>query len=65
MTLIRQLYLIAARGNFMIKLVHISSKTIEIADVLSRFQVQHFRNLAPHAALTPTPIQPNIYTLGT
>ena len=65
MTLIRQLYLIAARGNFMIKLVHIPGKTNEIADALSRFQVQRFRSLAPHAALTPTPIPPNIYTLGT
>ena len=59
------LNLIAARGNFMIKLVHIPGKTNEIADALSRFQVQRFRSLAPHAALTPTPIPPNIYTLGT
>jgi len=41
-TLIRQLYLIAARGTFMIKLVHIPGKTNEIADALSRFQVQRF-----------------------
>ena len=58
MTLLRNLFLIAARGNFSISATHIPGVHNVIADALSRFHMQAFHNLAPTAASSPTHSQP-------
>ena len=64
MQLVRQLYFIAAKGNFTILVCHIGFPGDRnlIADTLSRFQVQRFHQLAPEASLAPTPIPANMIT---
>ena len=57
-TLFRKLFMLAAKNNFNIALKHIPGITNDIADALSRQQMQRFRGLAPAAdkASTPTPV---------
>ena len=55
MQLIRILYLLAARGSFLVKLSHIAGVNNVIADSLSRQQFTRFRNAAPHASAAPAP----------
>jgi len=57
MALVRMFYFCAARYNFHIIIAHIDGTTDCIADVLSRFQVQRFRKLAPEATKTPDTIR--------
>ena len=52
MTLMRKLTYHSAMNNYVI---HIAGVHNNIADALSRFQMQKFRALAPHAALLPVP----------
>ena len=54
MQLIRILYLLAARGSFMLELAHIPGVNNVIADSLSRKQMARFREAAPDAADLPT-----------
>lgn len=56
MSLVRTLYLITARLQFVVKLKHIPGKHNIIADSLSRFQMQKFQEAAPQADQHPTPI---------
>ena len=49
MSLVRNLFLIAAKLEFSVSLKHISGVNNPIADSLSRFQMQKFRQLAPYA----------------
>ena len=54
--LMRKLSLSEAEGGFMIYAEHIEGRINHIADSLSRFQMQRFREVAPHASPTQTPI---------
>ena len=56
MNLVRHLTLLTLKYNFYLKTKHIEGKKNEIADSLSRFQMDRFRLLAPHAEQTPCPI---------
>ena len=56
MSLIRRLYLFAARSHFSISFKHILGHFNAAADALSRFQMSRFRQLEPDADLEPTPI---------
>lgn len=55
MDLVRHLTLLTLRYNFYLKVQHIEGKRNDIADSLSRFQMEKFRHLAPHA--DPAPCQ--------
>ena len=63
MKLVRELFLCAARLNFTITAKHVPGKDNGIADALSRFNMQVFRQLAPHAHLTPV-VVPQILLLN-
>ena len=60
MKLVRQLFLCAARMNFTIIAKHVPGKDNNIADSLSRFSMQVFRQLAPRAHLTPVMVPPAV-----
>jgi hypothetical protein len=55
MQLLRELFLCAARFNFKVTAQHVPGKENGIADSLSRFNLQAFRQLAPQAR--PHPVQ--------
>ena len=55
MSLLRTLFLTAAKNNFTISLKHLPGKANEIADALSRKQFTRFFHLAPQAQQLPTP----------
>ena len=52
-TLLRCLFMICAEHNFMVSALHIAGVTNNIADALSRSNLQVFRQLAPAARLQP------------
>jgi hypothetical protein len=56
MSLVRTLFMTAARGNFTIKVVHIAGIDNSVADSLSRGQVTLFRHLVPKASLNLTTV---------
>lgn len=60
MQLLRNLLLSAARYSFSLSAEHILGVFNQIADALSRFCWQEFRQLAPGAQPTPTPIPPQL-----
>ena len=60
MQLLRTLLLSAARYSFSFSAQHIPGVFNQIADALSRFRWQEFRQLAPGAQPTPTPIPPQL-----
>lgn len=53
MSLIRQLFFVCARLNCTVSAVHIAGANNSIADALSRFRMQEFRQLAPSARAYP------------
>ena len=55
MSLIRTLHFCAAKHNFTASAKHVPGTHNSIADALSRFHMQVFRQLAPEADLLPTP----------
>jgi hypothetical protein len=55
MSLLRTLFLTAARNSFTITMKHLPGKSNEIADAISRKQFDRFFSLAPQAQRTPTP----------
>ena len=55
MAVIRSILAAAARHNFVVYLRHIAGICNDIADSLSRLQVEQFRNLAPGADQSPWP----------
>ena len=63
MDLVRQLVLLSMQHNFVVRARHVPGVSNEIADALSRFQMQRFRSLAPHANQNPCTIPPSLMTL--
>lgn len=60
MSLIRSLFLVAAKYNFHVTAQHLPGRHNIIADSLSRFRMQVFRTHAPQASLHPTPLPPSL-----
>lgn len=56
MDLIRHLTLLTLQYNIYVRALHIPGKRNEIADSVSRFQLQRFRHLAPQADTNPCAI---------
>ena len=56
MLLVRKMYTLAAKLQFSISLKYIKGTLNVIADSISRFQMQKFRNVAPAANVAPTGI---------
>jgi hypothetical protein len=56
MQLMRRMVLVAAKNNFAFAAEFIPGKDNNIADALSRFQFDRFRQLAPEADPSPTPL---------
>ena len=60
MSLLRSLFLVAAKHNFHISAQHLPGTHNTIADSLSRFRMQVFRKHAPQASPHPTPLPPSL-----
>lgn len=58
MKLMRKLTMCAAYNNFAVYSQHVEGRKNEIADSLSRFQMDRFRQLAPYAEQKATPCPP-------
>ena len=63
MQLIRPVVLLTMQYNIQFKAVHIQSIKNEIADSLSRFQMQRFRKVAPQADVEPDMIPIKFLTI--
>ena len=63
MDLVRFLVLISMKHNFLVRARHVPGVSNEIADALSRFQMQRFWALAPAADQSPCTIPPSLMTL--
>ncbi len=63
MDLLRHLTLLTLRHNIYIRAIHVAGKHNPIADAISRFQFQRFRNLAPDADISPCTIPEIVMTL--
>ena len=63
MILVRKLFLIAVQNHFSVAFKHIPGSLNPVADALSRFQEKRFRILRPDAAVQPTRIPEEIWTL--
>ena len=65
MVLVRTLYYLAATGNYHVGIAHIPGSSNLTADCLSRFSMQVFRRLRPHADPQPTTprLPPDLTTL--
>ena len=63
MSLVRSLFLIAAKKGFSVSLKHILGVSNPIADALSRFQAQRFNQLLPQADQLPTEIPTEVWLL--
>ena len=63
MDLLHHLTLLTLHNNIYICAVHIPGKYNDIADAISRFQYQKFRNVAPEADTKPSPIPAIVVTL--
>ena len=62
MSLIRPLFLAAARGGYSVSLKHIAGVNNPVADALSRFQEETFRELHPDADDNPTAIPCHVWS---
>ena len=60
MDLVRYLTLLTLGSNFCIRAEHIEGKRNDIADSLSRFQMDRFRELAPYAIRDPCLVPPEL-----
>ena len=63
MQLVRKLYLVAARNEFSVALEHISGSSNKMADLLSRLQVDAFRQMLPNAKQSPTELPPEVWDI--
>ncbi|XP_053112584.1 uncharacterized protein LOC128327611 isoform X5 [Hemicordylus capensis] len=64
MGLVRALVLQCLRANILFRSRHVPGIRNDIADALSRFQLNRFRELAPEAALLPEPMPAFLWELG-
>ena len=62
MRLLCSLLLAAARYSFTFSAQDVPGVTNQVADALSRFRWQEFRQLVPHVQPLPTPIPPDLLT---
>jgi hypothetical protein len=60
MKLMRRLVIVAATSNFHFLATHVPGRTNQIADALSRLNLQKFRQLAPEAAPEPCQVPSKI-----
>ena len=58
MQFMRRLTLVSAQHQFIIRASHIPGHKNSVADLLSRFSFQRFRQLAPASEPLPTPVPP-------
>ena len=65
MALIRHLFLFCAKLNINLLVQHIPGHTNQAADALSRLQVPRFRRIRPSAALHPSSIAPELWSILT
>lgn len=63
MVILRSLTLHCLRLNIAIKSKHVSGSSNQIADALSRFEFQRFRELAPDADQDPTPVPSHLWNI--
>ena len=63
MDLVRFLVLISMKHNFLVRAHRVPGVANKIADALSRFQVDRFGHVAPHANQYPCTIPPSLMTL--
>ena len=63
MELVRKLVLLSMEHNFLVRARHVPGVSNEIADALSRFQMQRFWALAPDADQIPCTIPPSLMTV--
>ena len=63
MQLVRALFFFGAKMNINIMVQHVLGHSNALADSLSRFDLQRFRRLHPHADIGPTPINPEVWNL--
>ncbi|GAV09051.1 hypothetical protein RvY_18651 [Ramazzottius varieornatus] len=62
--IIRRIYFHAAKGNFTLRIQHIPGVANAIADSISRFQMDRFRELAHSAKTEPEPLDSNLTELS-
>ena len=60
---VRRLVLLSLQHNFVLRACLVSGVSNDIADGLSRFQMQLFRALVPDADQNPPTIPPSLMTL--
>ena len=60
MDLLRHLTLLTLKHNFYVRVKHIEGKKNLVADALSRFQMDRFHVLAPHANQCASPVPPQL-----
>ena len=60
MVLLRHLSMLAARHSFAFTACHVAGSSNVVADALSRFDFQRFRQLVPHASPTAIPVPPSL-----
>ena len=63
MDLIRRVYFLAARGNFHVRIDYLEGSKNEVADALSRFQMDRFFALAANAQQEPTVLDTDLLEL--
>ena len=63
MQLVRPLVLLCMRSNIQVRAKHISGVQNELADCLSRFQMDRFKKLAPMADQTPSDIPAEFWSM--
>ena len=61
MNIVRKLFLVTAKFDFEIQLVHIEGHLNSLSDSLSRMQIDHFRDLFPDAEEEPTILDPAVW----
>ena len=63
MDLVRNLTVCTLNYNFYFRAAHVPWKNNNIADSLSRFQMERFHQLAPQSNASPDPIPAHVYSL--
>ncbi len=61
MSLLRNLFYIAAKHEFTVNVKHIPGVNNTLADRLSRLQLDKFRNMAPNADKEPTKVPKDLW----